>query len=150
MGCRIRDAAAHVRVLVALVVLGALVLTGCGSTGGTARSDREAARAVALEYMRAAQAADGQRLCAVLSSAAQSEVEIGDTCERALQGGLAGFDGPAEQFVMSTFRLSLNGSTGEASVEFTDSRRRGRRTQFRFPLVRQGGHWYVASALTWR
>jgi hypothetical protein len=97
--------------------------------------------------MRAANAADGQRLCSLLSSAAQSEVEIGDTCEHALAGGLAGFGGPAEHFLMNTFRLTLNGSTGEASVQFVDSRRHA---MFRFPLIRQGGRWLVASALTWR
>jgi hypothetical protein len=123
------------------------MLAACGSSPGSGAGDVSAARAVALEYMRAANAADGARLCAVLSSAAQSEVEIGDTCEHALRGGLAGFDGPAEHFVMRTFRLRLNGSTGEASVQFTDSRRHAR---FRFPLVRQGGQWFVASALTWR
>jgi hypothetical protein len=146
MGCRCRDAAAVVLAVLAVLVL-VVVLGGCGGSGGGARSDRQAARAVALEYMSAAHAADAQRLCAVLSTAAQSEVEIGDTCEDALRGGLAGFDGPAEHFVMSTFRLTLNGSTGQASVEFTDSRRRA---LFRFPLVRQGGRWFVASALTWR
>jgi hypothetical protein len=127
-------------------VVAALGLSACGGGGG-AGGDRAAARNVALEYMRAANAADGRRLCAVLSSTAQSEVEIGDTCEQALAGGLAGFDGPAEHFLMNTFKLALSGATGHVSVQFTDSRRR---SVFRFPLIRQGGRWLVASALTWR
>jgi hypothetical protein len=48
---------------------------------------------------------------------------------------------------MNTFKLTLSGVTGEVSVEFTDSQRRA---AFRFPLIRQGGRWFVASALTWR
>lgn len=134
--------------MLAVVALApASIVAGCGGGAGSTATNRAAARAVALAYMRAANAADGSRLCAVLSSAAQSEVEIGDTCAHALAGGLAGFDGAAEHFVMSTFRLTLKGSTGEASVEFTDSRRRA---VFRFPLIRQGRQWLVASALTWR
>jgi hypothetical protein len=124
-----------------------LTVAACGGATSSADRNRAAARTVALEYMHAANAADGRRLCAVLSSAAQSEVEIGDTCGHALAGGLAGFGGPAEHFVMSTFKLTVSGGTGEASVEFTDSRRRA---LFRFPLIRQGGQWFVASALTWR
>jgi hypothetical protein len=130
-----------------VALLSAAALSACGG-GATAQGGaRAGARAVALEYMNAANAADGRRLCAVLSSAAQSEVEIGDTCEHALAGGLAGFGGSAEHFLMNTFKLTLSGVTGEVSVEFTDGHRR---TAFRFPLIRQGGQWFVASALTWR
>lgn len=131
----------------ALVAALVWALAGCGGGASSGQRERAQARAVALEYLTAAHAGDGARLCAVLSSIAQSEVEIGDTCERALAGGLAGFNGPAEHFLMNTFRLTLNGSTGQVSVQFTDARGHG---LFRFPLIRQGGRWLVASALTWR
>lgn len=130
-----------------MAVILAAGLSACGGGAASAGSDRAAARAVALEYMRAANADDGSGLCSVLSSAAQSEIEIGGTCEQALAGGLAGFDGPAEHFLMNTFTLKLTGATAKASVQFTDSRRQA---LFRFPLIRQGGRWLVASALTWR
>jgi hypothetical protein len=133
--------------LAALAAVAATALSACGGGAAGQGTERAAARAVALRYMSAANADDGPELCAALSSAAQSEVEIGGTCAQALAGGLAGFDGPAEHFLMNTFKLTLAGSTGEVSVQFTDSRRRD---LFRFPLIRQSGRWLVASALTWR
>lgn len=121
----------------------AAALAGCGGGAGGGGSQ---ARAVALSYLRAASTNDGRRLCAVLSIAAQSEVAIGSTCEQALSGGLAGFDGPKEHFEMSTLKLSLSGAAGHVSVRFTGLRR----GVFRFGLIRQNGVWSVASALTWR
>jgi hypothetical protein len=118
-------------------------LAACGG-GGAGNTDQ--ARAVALSYLRAASANDARGLCAELSSAAQSEIEIGGTCEQAMAGGLAGFDGRRERFLISTLKLSVSGSTGHVSVVFTGSRS----GVFQFPLIRQNGIWVVASALTWR
>jgi hypothetical protein len=122
----------------------AALIAGCGG-GGAARSLAQA-RAVALSYLRAAHADNGRGLCAVLSTAAQSEVEIGGTCAQALAGGLAGFDGPLEQFDMRTFTVTVHGQTGHASVQFTGAHS----GVFQFPLIRENGVWSVASALTWR
>jgi hypothetical protein len=121
----------------------AAALAGCGGAAGGGRSQ---ARAVALSYLRAASTNDGRGLCAVLSNAAQSEVEIGATCQQALSGGLAGFDGPKEHFEMRTLKLTLSGAAGHVSVRFTGLRQ----GVFRFVLIRQNGVWSVASALTWR
>jgi hypothetical protein len=132
-----------IRIGAVFSVCSALIAAGCGGGGmGSATQ----ARAVALAYVRAAHANDASALCAVLSSAAQSEIEIGGTCEQALAGGLAGFDGPLEQFDLRTLKLSIHGVTGHASVAFTGARS----GVFHIPLIRQNGAWLVASALTWR
>jgi hypothetical protein len=124
-------------------VCAASLISGCGGGGASPAAQ---ARAVALSYLRAAHADSAAGLCAVLSTAAQSEIEIGGTCEQALAGGLAGFDGPAEQFEMRTLRIALHGLTANVSVDFTGPGS----GVFRFPLIRQNGVWSVASAVTWR
>jgi hypothetical protein len=131
------------RIAAVFSVCSALIVAGCGGGGASSATQ---ARAVALSYIRAANANDGGGLCAVLSNAAQSEIEIGGTCEQALSRGLAGFDGSQERFLMRTLKVSVNGGSGRVSIRFAGARR----GLFRFPLIRQNGVWLVASALTWR
>lgn len=100
-----------------------------------------------LDYLRAASTNSAPGLCSALSSAAQSEIAIGGTCQQALRGGLAGFNGPAEHFMMSTLKITLSGVTGDVWIQFTGPSRAG---VFTFQLIRQGNSWAVASALTWR
>jgi hypothetical protein len=121
-----------------------ITLAACGGAG--AGGNPAQARAVALSYLKAANANDARGLCAALSNTAQSEIAIGGTCKQALSGGVAGFGGPHERFEMATFKLLVSGASGSVSVQFTGAHH----GVFRFPLIRQNGVWSVASALTWR